>query len=66
MEAEFVACYEATNNALWLQKFYFRTWGCRHHYQAAENLCDNVAAIFLSKNDKYYDGTKHNDLSLCR
>jgi len=45
-------------------KLYFRTWGCRHHYQAAENLCDNVAAIFFSKNDKYYDGTKHNELKL--
>ena len=36
MEAEFVACYEATIHALWLRNFISRLG--RHHYQAAKNL----------------------------
>ena len=34
-------------------EFYFKTWSSRQYCEAAENYCDNSAAIFFSKNDKY-------------
>lgn len=43
-------------------KFYLRTWGCRLYCQAAEDLCDNAAAVFFSKNDRYSNGAKHMEL----
>ena len=43
-------------------KFYFKTWGCRHHYQDAQTYCDNAATIFFSKNYKYSKCDKHMEL----
>ncbi|KAE9584420.1 putative RNA-directed DNA polymerase [Lupinus albus] len=62
MEAEFVACFEATNHALWLRNF---TSGLGIIDSVARPLkfyCDNSAAVFFSKNDRYSRGTKHMDL----
>ena len=62
MEAEFVACFEATIQALWLWNF---TSGFGIIDSIARPLriyCDNSAAVFFSKNEKYSKGAKHMDL----
>ena len=62
MEAEFVACFEATIHGLWLQNFIS---GLRIVDSIARPLkiyCDNSAAVFFSKNDKYSKGAKHMEI----
>ncbi|XP_077232610.1 secreted RxLR effector protein 161-like [Tasmannia lanceolata] len=52
MEAEFIACYEATMQALWLQNF---VTGLRIVDSISKPLviyCDNSAAVFFSNNNK--------------
>ena len=62
MNVEFVACFEATVQANWLQNF---IWGLGIVDSIAKPLriyCDNSATIFFSKNDKYSKGAKHMQL----
>ena len=62
MEVEFVACFEATIHGLWLRNFIS---GLRIVDSIARPLkiyCDNSAAIFFSKNDKYSKGAKHMEI----
>ena len=62
MEAEFVACFEATVHGLWLRNFISGL----AIVDTIENLlriyCDNSTVIFFSKNDKYSNGAKHMEL----
>lgn len=61
MEAEIVACFEATNHALWMRNFI----GLGIVDSIAKPLriyCDNSAVVFFSKNDKYSKGTKHMEM----
>jgi len=62
MEAEFVACFEATVNALWLRNFVSRLGIVDSIARPLRIYCDNFAAVFFSKNDKYSKGAKHMDL----
>jgi len=65
MEAEFVACYEATNNALWLQKNFISGLGVVDTITKPLKIYVIMLQRYFSlKNDKYYDGTKHNELKL--
>ena len=62
MEAEFVACFEATIHGLWLRNFIS---GLRIVDSIARPLkiyCDYSAAVFFSKNDKYSKGAKHMEI----
>jgi hypothetical protein len=62
MEAKFVACFEATVQALWLRNFIS---GLRVMDSIARPLkiyCDNAAAVFFSKNDRYSKGIKHMEM----
>ena len=62
MEAEFVACFKATIHGLWLRNFIS---GLRIVDSIARPLkiyCDNSAAVFFSKNDKYSKGAKHMEI----
>ncbi|CAH9126735.1 unnamed protein product [Cuscuta epithymum] len=62
MEAEFVACFEATVHGLWLRNF---VSGLRIVDSIAKPLkiyCDNSAPVFFTKNDRYIKGVKHIDL----
>ena len=59
MEAEFVACFEATNHALWLRNFLSRLTVMDSIARPLKIYCDNAAAVFFSKNDKYSKGIKH-------
>ncbi|KAL2346633.1 hypothetical protein Fmac_000633 [Flemingia macrophylla] len=62
MEAEFVACFEATIHVLWLWNFISRLGIINSISKPLKIYCDNFAAIFFSKNDKYFKGAKHMDL----
>jgi hypothetical protein len=62
MEAEFVACFEATIQALWLRNFVSRFGLVDNIEKPLRIYCDNSAAVFFSKNDKYSKGAKHMDL----
>ena len=59
MEAEFVACFEATNQALWLRNFISGLGVVDSIAKPLKIFCDNTAAVFFSKNGKYSSGSKH-------
>ncbi|XP_070008533.1 secreted RxLR effector protein 161-like [Nicotiana tabacum] len=61
-EAEFVACFEATIHALWLRNFISGLGVVDTITKPLKIYCDNSAAIFFSKNDKYSKGAKHMEL----
>ncbi|XP_075098906.1 secreted RxLR effector protein 161-like [Nicotiana tabacum] len=62
MEAEFVACFEATIHALWLRNFISGLGVVDTITKPLKIYCDNFAALFFSKNDKYSKGAKHMEL----
>ncbi|GJY30989.1 retrovirus-related pol polyprotein from transposon TNT 1-94 [Tanacetum coccineum] len=62
MEAERVACYEATIHALWLRNFISGLGVVDTLIKPLKIYCDNAATIFFSKNDKYSKGAKHMDI----
>ena len=62
MEVEYVACYEATCEAIWLRNFI-------SSFEIAESItrsltiyCDNITAISFSYNNKSSAHTKHFDV----
>ena len=57
-----MACFEATNQALWLRNFISGLKIVDNIDRPLRIYCDNSAAVFLSKNDKYSKGTKHMDI----
>jgi uncharacterized protein YaaW (UPF0174 family) len=59
MEAEFVACFEATIQGLWLQNFISGLGYVDSIAKLLKIYCDNSAAVFFSKNDRYFKGVKH-------
>ncbi|XP_074301477.1 secreted RxLR effector protein 161-like [Silene latifolia] len=63
MEAEFVACFEATIHALWLRNFISGLGIIDSIAKPLRIYCDNSAAVFFSKNDKYSKGAKHMELN---
>ena len=62
MEAEFVACFEATVHGLWLRNFVSGLGIVDSIAKPLRIYCDNSAAVFFSKNDKYSKGAKHMEL----
>jgi len=62
MEAEFVACFEATIQANWLRNFISGLGVVDSIVKSLKIYCDNSAAVFFSKNDKYSKGAKHMEL----
>jgi hypothetical protein len=62
MEAEFVACFEATVHGLWLRNFISGLGIVNSVSKPLRIYCDNSAAVFFSKNDKYSKGAKHMEL----
>lgn len=62
MEAEFVACFEATIQSLWLRNFVSGLHIMDNIERPLKIYCDNSAVVFFSKNDKYSKGAKHMDL----
>ncbi|XP_061355111.1 secreted RxLR effector protein 161-like [Gastrolobium bilobum] len=62
MEAEFVACFEATTHALWLLNFISELVVVDTISRPLEIYCDNSAAVFFSKNERYSKGAKRIEL----
>ncbi|KAF3623665.1 putative carboxylesterase 13-like [Capsicum annuum] len=56
MEAEFVACFEATVQTNWLWNFISGLRLVDNIARPQKIYCDNTAAVFFSKNDKYSKG----------
>jgi hypothetical protein len=62
MEAEFVACFEATAHGLWLRNFISGLGVVDSIAKPLRIYCDNAVAVFFSKNDRYSNGAKHMEL----
>ncbi|GKF19859.1 retrovirus-related pol polyprotein from transposon TNT 1-94 [Tanacetum coccineum] len=62
MEAELMACYEATIYALWLRNFISGLVVVDTLSKPLKIYYDNATTIFFSKNDKYSKGAKHMDI----
>jgi hypothetical protein len=58
MYAEFIACYEATGQVMWLKKFIpdLRVVDCIH--RPLRLYCDNAPAVFYAHNNKSSNATK--------
>ncbi|CAL2256677.1 unnamed protein product [Prunus armeniaca] len=59
MQAEFVACYEATIQASWLKNFITGLRVVDSIARPVQIFCDNSATVFYSRNNKRSAGTKH-------
>jgi len=66
MEAEFIACYEATTQALWLRNFVGGLKIVDSIARPIKIFCDNRAAIFFSKNNKIGSRSKHINIKYLR
>jgi len=62
MKAEFVACFEATIQGLWLRNFISGLGYVDSIAKPLKIYCDNAAAVFFSKNDRYSKGAKHMEI----
>jgi len=62
IDAEFVACFEATIQANWLRNFISGLGIVESIAKPLRIYCDNSASVFFSKNDKYSKGAKHMEL----
>jgi hypothetical protein len=66
MEAELIACYEATTQALWLRNFIGGLKIVDSIARPIKIFCDNRVAIFFSKNNKSGSRSKHIDIKYLR
>ena len=59
MQAEFVACYEAVEQAMWLKGFISRLRVVDIISKALRLYCDNKVAVFYVNNNKSSGAAKH-------
>jgi hypothetical protein len=62
MQAEFVSCYDATGQAVWLKNFIPGFKIVDSILRPIKMHCDNQAAVFFCANDKLTGASKHIDL----
>lgn len=62
MEAEFVACYRASNNAKWLEDFINGLHIDENIVRPLRINCDNKAAELYSKNNQSSSKSKNVDI----
>ena len=62
MEAEFVSCFEATSQGVWLKSFIYGLRIMDSISRLLRIFCDNSAAVFLAKNNKNESQSKHIDI----
>ena len=62
MEAEYVACYEATCHAIWLRNFVSALGVVDSISRPLKLYCDNSAAVSFSKNTRSTSRSKHIDI----
>ena len=61
MEVEFVSCFEATSQGVWLKSFISRLRVMDSISRLLRIFCDNSVAVFLAKNNKSGSRNKHID-----
>ena len=59
MEAEFVSCFQATSQGVWLKSFISGLRVMDSISRPLKIFCDNSAAVFLAKNNKSGSRSKH-------
>ena len=59
MEAEYVACSTATQDAVWLRSFLQHLKIVKTALELVTIFCDNTAALAVAKGPKYNGKTKH-------
>ena len=59
MEAEYVACSAATQDAVWLRSFLQHLKIVKTALESMIIFCDNTAALAVAKDSKYHGKTKH-------
>ena len=62
MEAEYVACYAATCQAMWLKKLIFGFHIVESISKPLVIYCDNTAAVHFSQNNRSATRSKHFDI----
>lgn len=62
MEAEFIACSAAVQEAVWLKRFLQSLGITKDSFSFVKIQCDNQAAIAFVKDPKYHGRTKHIDI----
>ncbi|XP_050229335.2 beta-galactosidase 15-like [Mercurialis annua] len=62
MEAEFVACYEASNHVIWLHNFITGLRVVNDVERPVKLHCDNRAAVLYSNNNRSSSKSKHIDI----
>ncbi|KAG9458112.1 hypothetical protein H6P81_002620 [Aristolochia fimbriata] len=62
MEAEFVSCFEATSQAVWLKSFIAGLRLVDSISRPLQVYCDKLAAVFMAKNNKSGSRSKHIDI----
>ncbi|RVW43546.1 Retrovirus-related Pol polyprotein from transposon TNT 1-94 [Vitis vinifera] len=62
MYAEFVACYGASSQAVWLRNLISELQVVDSIFRPIVIYCDNNAAVFYSKNNKISTGSKHMEI----
>ena len=59
MEAEYVACFAATQDAVWLRSFLQHLKIVKIALEPVIIFCDNTTALAVAKDLKYHEKTKH-------
>ena len=59
MEAKFVACSAATQDAIWLKSFLQHLEIVKTALEPMTIFCDNTTALAVAKDPKYHRKTKH-------
>ena len=62
MEAEFIACFEASNQGIWLRNFIMGLQIIEGINKPLRINCDNKAAELYSKNNRSSSKSKHIDI----
>ena len=62
MEAEFIVCFEASNQGIWLRNFITRLQIIEGINKPLRINCDNKAADLYSKNNRSSSKSKHIDI----
>ena len=62
MEAKFISCFEATSHGVWLRSFMFGLRVIDSVSRPLRMFCDNLATVFMAKNNKSGSRNKHIDI----
>ena len=62
MEFEFISCFKATSQGVWLKSFISRLRVMDSISRPLRIFCDNSVTVFLAKNNKSGSRSKHIDI----